>query len=92
MPKEILVHTTFYSKVTVELTKDGAEFINSISKQGNAFLKNQFINPVDLRTDYEESDLFCNTLIFISEIYLKTQELGLKEPFIDGTISVDGVM
>ncbi len=91
MSKEIMVHTTLHSKVTVELTKAGADFINSINKQGNAFLRNQFINPVDLRTDYNESDLFCNTLIFVSEIYLKTEELGLGLPFAD-IILIDGVM
>jgi len=43
MSKEIMVHTTLHSKVTVELTKAGADFINSIivyrfNEQSNIYL------------------------------------------------------
>lgn len=83
-----MVSVKLYDECSVELTKEGAEFINSINSTSNALLENIFIDPSKLNTDYKKGDIFCNNLIMIAEIYLKTHELGLKEPYIDGTIQV----
>lgn len=72
----------------VQLTKSGALYLNLINKDANDFLKEMFVNPALFRIDYKEHDYFCSNLLFVTEIYMKTRELGLDEPFISGTIEV----
>ncbi len=81
------MNITFNDICSVQLTKEGAEYLSDINTKGNSFINNTFVCPVQLPM-YEEGDTFCSNLGFISEIYSNTKKLGLKEPFIDGRISL----
>lgn len=83
----MITTVTLYDKCSVELTKEGADYLSEINTKCNSFINNTFVCPVQLPM-YEEGDTFCSNLGFISEIYSNTKKLGVKEPFIDGRISL----
>jgi len=75
-----MITMTLYDKCSVQLTKEGAEYLSDINCAGNILMKSLFANPVELPV-YTEGEIFCSDLKHIAEIYLKTHELGLKPPF-----------
>lgn len=72
----------------VQLTEAGAKYMNALNKEANRFINEMFVKPVLLYHEYTTGEYFCSNLLFVTEIYLKTRELGFEEPFLSGTIEV----
>jgi hypothetical protein len=83
----MIVNITLCDKCSVQLTKEGAEYLSGINIKGNLLMKSLFANPIELPV-YTEGEIFHSNLKHIAEIYLKTHELGLESPFTD-TIQVE---
>ena len=83
-----MIAINLHDNCRVQLTKAGAEYMNHLNKQSNKVISELFIQPKLLYHEYVAGEYFCSNLLFVTEIYLKTRELGLGEPFISSTIEV----
>ncbi len=72
----------------VQLTEAGAKYMNNLNKEANRFINEMFVKPVLLYREYTTGEYFYTNLLFVTEIYLKTRELGLNSPFISDRIEV----
>lgn len=72
----------------VQLTEAGAKYMNALNKEANRFINEMFVKPVLLYHEYTAGEYFYSNLLFVTEIYLKTQELGLEEPFVGNTLMI----
>lgn len=91
-------HINLHDNCRVQLTKAGAKYMNDLNKEANRFIlgsdpsesvpNEMFVRPKLLYHEYTKGEYFYSNLLFVTEIYLKTRELGLEEPFIGGTIEV----
>lgn len=83
-----MISINLHDNCRVKLTEAGAKYMNNLNKEANKIINELFLRPKLLYHEYTAGEYFCSNLLFVTEIYLKTQELGLEEPFIGGTIQV----
>lgn len=83
-----MVSLNLQDNCRVQLTEAGAKYMNALNKEANRFINEMFTKPVLMWYEYTTGEYFYSNLLFVTEIYLKTQELGLENPFIGGTIQV----
>ena len=82
------VHINIHNKCYVQLTEAGAKYMNELNKEANRFINEMFVKPVLLYHNYTAGEYSYSNLLFVTEIYLKTRELGLDSPFVSDTIQV----
>lgn len=85
---EVMISINLHDNCRVQLTEAGAKYMNDLNKQANKIINELFLRPKLLYHNYVANEYFYTNLLFVTEIYLKTRELGLEEPFIGGTIQV----
>lgn len=84
-----MITINLHDNCRIQLTEAGAKYMNDLNKEANRFILEMFVKPVLLYHEYTTGEYFYSNLLFVTEIYLKTRELGLEEPFIGGTIQVE---
>lgn len=77
-----MISINLHDNCRVQLTEAGAKYMNALNKEANRFINGMFVKPVLLYHEYTAGEYFCSNLLFVTEIYLKTMELGLEEPFL----------
>lgn len=84
-----MININLHDNCRVQLTEAGAKYMNNLNKEVNRFINEMFVKPVLLYHEYTAGEYFYSNLLFVTEIYLKTQELGLEEPFIGSILQVE---
>lgn len=79
---KFMISINLHDNCRVQLTEAGAKYMNDLNKQANKIINELFLRPKLLYHDYTVGEYFYSNLLFVTEIYLKTQELGLEEPFL----------
>ena len=84
-----MININLHDNCRVQLTEAGAKYMNNLNKQANKIINELFLRPKLLYHEYTAGEYFYSNLLFVTEIYLKTQELGLEEPFIGSILQVE---
>lgn len=77
-----MININLHDNCRVQLTEAGATYINNLNEEVNLVIHKLFTQPTLWYHEYTSGEYFYNNLLFVAEIYLKTRELGLEEPFL----------